>query len=425
MGAGTKGYWHPSFHRVMNTHVYRRPEAIEWLFFLVVLVLFTISALVVWQSDDLPIRVRTAVIGILSAALLSVLFQSTLVRLLHRVITLCFQLISVLIVIRFTGARFIMLEVALSFSIVFVIALQFPVRIALFTVAGSVALIAIIGHATERNVIERLLVLFFQLAMGGISILVVEYRERLVESRRIVAEQRRSLENLAAANHSFVAHLGEIEAESEERERLRITRELHDTIGYSMTTLTMMMKASHYLIDENPDKLIEYCERSEELAGGTLRETREILYKLRSIRYPSRPALPLFFSRLCRDFEDATGVRTECNPGNLPNTASEKVFNVLFRAVQTGLINAIRHGQARYIRLFFNVSDERLLMSLRNDSRVDTYFENYSEGIGLQGVRERLDLLGGTMRLELLVDGFEMTTEIPITEVDNDTSSDS
>jgi signal transduction histidine kinase len=409
----------------MNSHFFKRPEAIEWLFILVTLVLFTTSALVVWQCNDFTIRIRTTAMGILSAALLSVLFVSMLARLLHRVIALGFQLILVMVITRLTGANFIIVELALSFSIVFAVALQFPVRIGLISVAGSIVLIAMVGYAPERNVLERLLVLFFQLAMGGISILLVEYRERLVESQRIIAEQRQSLENLAAANHSFVAHLEEVEAESEERERLRITRELHDTIGYSMTTLTMMMKASHYLIDKNPDKLLEYCERSEELAGGTLRETREILYKLRSIRHPSRLALPLFFSRLCRDFEDATGVRTECHPGNLPNSTSEKVFNVLFRAVQTGLINAIRHGQARYIRLFFNVSDERLLMSLRNDSRVDTYFENYSEGIGLQGVRERLDLLGGTMRLELLVDGFEMTTEIPITEVDNDTSSDS
>ena len=59
-------------------------------------------------------------------------------------------------------------------------------------------------------------------------------------------------------------------------------------------------------------------------------------------------------------------------------------------------------------------------MTLRNDSLVETDFEVFSEGIGLQGVRERLDSLGGTMRLEPLVDGFEMTTEIPITEVGNE-----
>ena len=58
----------------------------------------------------------------------------------------------------------------------------------------------------------------------------------------------------------------------------------------------------------------------------------------------------------------------------------------------------------------FNVADERLLMTLRNDSLVETDFEVFSEGIGLQGVRERLDSLGGTMRLEPLVDGFEMLT---------------
>ena len=122
----------------MDSQIIRRPERIEWFFLLVVLVLSTISAVVVWKSNEFTVGIRTAIMGILSASLLSALIQATFVRPLHRAIALSFQLISVLAIIRLTKALFVVVELTLSFSVVFSIALQFPVRIALIVVTTSI-----------------------------------------------------------------------------------------------------------------------------------------------------------------------------------------------------------------------------------------------------------------------------------------------
>ena len=63
------------------------------------------------------------------------------------------------------------------------------------------------------------------------------YREVLVSKSRKLEEEDRSLRNLPAANESFVRRLPQIKEESAEKERLRMTRELHDSLGYSISPL--------------------------------------------------------------------------------------------------------------------------------------------------------------------------------------------
>jgi signal transduction histidine kinase len=180
-----------------------------------------------------------------------------------------------------------------------------------------------------------------------------------------------------------------------------------------MTSVTMMMTASKYLIQENPDKLVEYCERTKELAGTTLRETREVLYQLRAVGRQSRPPLPVFFGRLCRDFEDATGVPTECNVRDVARGLDESVFVVLYRALQVGLINALRHGQGHRIRVFVWDDDgwTTLIVWNQHDGPIEGSVQQ--EGIGLRGLRERVDILSGEMRFGPVEDGYELVIIVP------------
>ena len=234
--------------------------------------------------------------------------------------------------------------------------------------------------------------------------------------------QRRSVENLAAANRSFIEHMENVEAESAERERLRITRELHDSIGYSMTNMAMMMSASRYLIEEDPDKLLEYCSKTKNLASTTLRETRQILYKLRTTGKRAIPSTPNFFIKLCLDFAEATGVQTDCNVGNLGGKLSERVFATLFRTVQVAFINALRHGNAQHITLSFWLAEDELRMHVWNNIQgsADDY-DAMSEGIGLNGIRERLEIMRGRLKLGPVADGFEFVVTIPREELEHET----
>jgi signal transduction histidine kinase len=180
-----------------------------------------------------------------------------------------------------------------------------------------------------------------------------------------------------------------------------------------MTNIAMMMNASRYLRDENPEKLVEYCQKTKELASSTLQETRQILYKLRAVSGQATQSAPVFFARLCRDFSEATGVTTDCHVGNLPPSVNERVFGTLFRAVQVGFINALRHGSAGHIVLAFWVTEAELIMRIWNDTPLKALDPAAGEGIGLRGIRERLEVLNGRLSYGPVTDGYQVMIRIP------------
>lgn len=247
---------------------------------------------------------------------------------------------------------------------------------------------------------------------------LVRYRENWVRISRELAHCVASLRNSAAANESFIKHITEVREESASNERMRITRELHDLLGYAMTNIGMMMTAAPYLMNKDPAKLASYCKMTKELATNAMDETRRTLYRLRQIRseVPSEPAI--YFDRLCRSFAAATSVSVDCNTGNLPHAISERVFHVLFRSMQVGLTNALRHAHARRIRVSFWLTRQALSLTIWNSvDSTRTYRAPAREGIGLSGVRERLAELGGSLAAEPTKDGFRLVILIPAEEV--------
>jgi signal transduction histidine kinase len=56
---------------------------------------------------------------------------------------------------------------------------------------------------------------------------------------------------------------------------------------------------------------------------------------------------------LCNDFSEAVGIKVTCEPGNLMSNLDEEVFNLLFRTIQVGFINALRHAKAVEIHVYF------------------------------------------------------------------------
>jgi signal transduction histidine kinase len=298
------------------------------------------------------------------------------------------------------------------------VALRLPLPAAV--VADAIALAAVVTLTLARGdtVPRTIEATFVAVAIALLAETTIVNRERVVRATLRIAAQSRSLESLAAANQSFVAHLESVKAETSERERRLITRELHDCIGYSMTNVVMMMNAAQYFRQDDQEKLLEYCEKTRTLASNTLQETRQILYRLRSVASQATLSPPVFFTRLCNDFAEATGVRTDCNLGNLPPAISEDGFNTLFRVVQVGFINALRHGNTGHIELSFWVGDESLRMCIWNDVPDGVPISSVTEeGIGLRGARERLALLNGTAGYGPVANGWQLEIELPREEL--------
>jgi signal transduction histidine kinase len=395
--------------------MFRRPERIEIAFACIsTALLLYVAASVGLVRGANPPRYPSIVYACAALTAICVVGASVVSRRAYRAGLLLLQCILYVILLYALEGLRPYAEVLLLSLIEMHISLRLSVVRALLCNLAVLVCTTLIGVSLGGSAVSRI----EMVVTGGLVVFLAEvavyYRELLVRATNTVDFQRRSLENLAAANHSFVEHLENVEAESADRERLRITRELHDSIGYSMTNMTMMMNASRYLIRENPDKLVEYCQKTKELASSTLQETRQILYKLRAVGAQAVQSPPMFFARLCRDFGEATGVRTDCHVGNLPSAVGDRVFATLFRAVQVGLINALRHGNTGHITLAFWLTADELRMKIWNDTPLYPLdLATMGEGIGLRGIRERLETLRGELTYGPVADGFELAVTIP------------
>ncbi len=239
---------------------------------------------------------------------------------------------------------------------------------------------------------------------------------QLVRYRESVVENTRRITNLTNANLAFQDHAEYVESESATRERNRITRELHDVTAYALTNIAMTMNAAKVLLAEDPGELPQLFETTRQQAEDALQETRKTLYLLRSAEDRRQEGLHAFV-HLARQFRQATGVEVQINYGNLPFSLGREVDAMIYRLIQQGLTNAFRHGKADEVRVNLWRADDEIRVTISDNGSGG---EEMQEGIGLQGMRERLDTVGGGIETRASPYGFVLRAMIPVEACDID-----
>ena len=234
---------------------------------------------------------------------------------------------------------------------------------------------------------------------------------RSLESRRReIRALRGSVEELATANMSYNTFVQMAESQAARHERSRITRDIHDGVGYALTNLIMLAESTQDLLGDDPRLVRKRLATIRNQAKLALNDTRRALRDLRTaergLMY-GREAL----MHMMDVFRQATGVETRGEflvpPGVLE---AERTFPVVYRFVQEALTNSFRHGSASCIevRLFFAERD--LIVSVSDNGNAP---ELIHEGIGLQGMRERLGEIGGSLSYHTL-QGFTIIARLPV-----------
>jgi signal transduction histidine kinase len=231
------------------------------------------------------------------------------------------------------------------------------------------------------------------------------------EAEDEVAHLREAVQQIILANVGFQELATVVERTSTRQERLRITREIHDIVGYTLTNQTMVLQAAAVLLDRDHDKLRELLSSAEESARAGLQEVRQALHQLRD--GTERPLA--FLNRvhqLCGSFERATSVRVELSGAQLPDNLPPALELVLYRMIQEGLTNVFVHGKATRVSVGLALDSAQLSLRLADDGQGA---EAITEGIGLAGMRERLAPFGGSLEYAGSVHGFTVWARIPRT----------
>jgi signal transduction histidine kinase len=198
---------------------------------------------------------------------------------------------------------------------------------------------------------------------------------------------------------SSAERIAALEAEAGQlAERDRLARELHDSVGHALTVTTLQAAAARRLLDEDLDFVRGALGTIEETGRGAMEELDGVLGLLRAPE-EARPAPQPTLAELDRLVADAhatgLGVRLEvAGPlERLPAPVSREGY----RIVQEGLTNAARHAGRVPVSLRVAVSKRGLDIDLTNPVDASSTGADGGGGRGLDGMRERVALLGGRM----------------------------
>ncbi len=219
--------------------------------------------------------------------------------------------------------------------------------------------------------------------------------------RRHAQEKERAealVAQLEVAQEQLRAYASQVEELTIARERNRIAREIHDTLGHYLTILAVQLETARKLYERNDPRLGEELTEARRAAAECLTEVRRSVAALR----PADPTAHSFteaLGRLIAEFEAVapdTAVTLDAE-GPLQELAPE-LRVALYRCVQESLTNVRKHAQATKVLIRLRVDETAAeLTVLDNGAGAAAVGTNGHEpGFGLLGMRERIALLGGT-----------------------------
>lgn len=200
-------------------------------------------------------------------------------------------------------------------------------------------------------------------------------------------------------------------------ERIRIARDLHDVVAHGLSTIAIQSGVAAHLLDKNPGQAKEALEVINATGKRSLEELRAMVGVLRSTDdAPLRPTPtdPNDLSDLVEAAANASLNVTVETTGAFPPDVGESCVVALHRITQEALTNVARHAGAATTTLRIDHAIEHVEISISNGSGSAPNTALESTGVGITGMRERAESLGGTLKAGPTADGgFRVTAVLP------------
>jgi len=224
-----------------------------------------------------------------------------------------------------------------------------------------------------------------------------------------------TLNEMLDSMEHYRARLQALSAEvlmAQEEERKRIARELHDSTGQLLTGLLLGLKPLESFEDE---RVRRTASDLLDITSKTLEEVRRTAMELRP---PALDDLGLAaaLQGYISDYASTTGIVTHFDQAGIPGRLPADVELVLYRVVQEALTNAAIHAGAETVRVQVRRHGANVEAIVEDDGRgfdVRAAFRSRDRGLGLFGMRERVSLVGGSLRITA-TDGTRVMATVPV-----------
>ena len=204
-------------------------------------------------------------------------------------------------------------------------------------------------------------------------------------------------------NRKLIRAQGEIEHLAKVAERERIARDLHNVLGHTLSVIILKSELAGKLMDRDPHRAGNEIREVEQISRQALSEVRDAIRGYRSRGLEAELAQ-------AKSTLETAGVAVKCETARVPLPALQE--SVLSMAVREAVTNVVRHAHAHTCVLRMEQRNGSCHLEIEDDGRGGSP----GEGNGLRGMRERVEMLGGTLTRDSQ-SGTRLTISLPMKEV--------
>lgn len=257
----------------------------------------------------------------------------------------------------------------------------------------SVRLLLLFG----KNFLYSLNIVVFMISLLFYILSAITERHRIEEELRMASQANRELNSYLALSEKI----------AEDRERKRIAREIHDTLGHALTGISAGIDAVKVLVDIDTNRAKEQLNNVSVVVRDGIRDVRGSLNKMRPGALENN-TLKEALIKIIREYEAISNLEIHLSYewDNIDLDIAKE--DIVFRVIQESITNSVRHGHAKTIWIEL-LEEESYVMTIQDDG---IGFDELHYGYGLKQMQERLMIIGGSVRFENR-DGFYTHIEIP------------
>lgn len=215
---------------------------------------------------------------------------------------------------------------------------------------------------------------------------------------------------LEAANHQLAEYAVQAEELATTQERNRIAREIHDNLGHYLTVVNVQIEAAKAVMAVQPDRARDALDKAQKSTQDGLAAVRRSVAALRESPIANRPIPDAIAALIAEAQSDGLDVRYTVTAA--PRDLHSGTALALYRVAQEALTNVRKHARAAHVDVALDYSDPaRVRLAVHDDGVGSTGVDG---GFGLLGIRERVNLLGGDMRITTAPGGgFQLAVTVP------------
>lgn len=204
------------------------------------------------------------------------------------------------------------------------------------------------------------------------------------------------LHSMQKANDELKSYAAISEKIAQEHERKRIARDIHDTVGHTLTGVAAGIDAAMVLIDIDPKAAKTQLQKISAAIKQGIKEVRQVLNQLRPDALKSY-TLASALNKMLKEYSDISHIKINFNYAWGDVDFQKTTENIIFRVIEETVTNSLRHGHATEIWIDCTSNDSLYILSIHNNGKSES---NIKPGYGITQMKERLAIINGTVEFD-------------------------